>query len=223
MSFQEYPDREMMMISLANTLAGELNSCLMRHEHASFAVPGGSTPAPLFDVLADVDLDWARVHVMLTDERWVPEDHKRSNTKLLKRHLLQGRAAAAQYVPLRADTETPEEALDGLAEAIRPEMPISVMLLGMGTDMHTASLFPGAENLDEALAADAPPLMAMRGGGAEEPRITLTAPVLRGAMSVHVVIAGPEKRAAIEKARKLSPREAPIRLVLDQAVIHWAE
>lgn len=223
MNLVEYPDREMMMISLANKLTGQLNSCLMRHEWASFAVPGGSTPAPMFDVLAEVDLDWSRVHVMLTDERWVPEDHKRSNTALLKRHLLQGRAAAARYIPLRADTETPEEAIDGLAEAILPEMPISVMLLGMGTDMHTASLFPGADNLEAALASDAPPLMAMRGGGAEEPRITLTAPVLKGAMDVHVLIAGPEKREAIEKARTLTPAEAPISLVLGQATIHWAE
>lgn len=223
MNFIEYPDREMMMINLANKLAGELNSYLMRHDTASFAVPGGSTPAPMFDVLAEADLDWDRVRVMLTDERWVPEDHKRSNTGLLRRHLLQGRAAAAMYVPLRADTETPEEAIDDLAGAVRGEMPISVMLLGMGTDMHTASLFPGADNLAEALAADAPPLLAMRGGGAPEPRITLTAPVLKGALSVHVLIAGAEKRVALEKAQAMKPEEAPIALVLDQANVHWAE
>lgn len=223
MKLLEYPDRDMLMIDLANSLAGELNSCLQRHDHASFAVPGGSTPAPMFDVLAEASLDWSRVRVMLTDERWVPEDHKRSNTGLLRRHLLQGRAAAAQYVPLRADTDTPEEAIDGLADAIRPEMPISVMLLGMGTDMHTASLFPGADRLAAALASNAPPLMAMRGGGAEEPRISLTAPVLRGAMSVHVLIAGAEKREAIEKAQRMKPEDAPIALVLDQATVHWAE
>jgi len=222
-NFIEYPDREMMMINLANKLAGELNSYLMRHDTASFAVPGGSTPAPMFDVLAEADLDWDRVRVMLTDERWVPEDHKRSNTALLRRHLLQGRAAAATHVPLRADTETPEEAIEDLAEAVRAELPVSVMLLGMGTDMHTASLFPGADNLADALASDAPPLMAMRGGGAPEPRITLTAPVLKGALSVHVLIAGAEKRAALEKAQAMKPEEAPIALVLDQANVHWAE
>jgi len=223
MNFIEYPDREMMMINLANKLAGELNSFLMRHDTASFAVPGGSTPAPMFDVLAEADLDWDRVHVMLTDERWVPEDHKRSNTRLLRRHLLQGRAAAATHVPLRADAETPEDAIDALAEGVRAELPVAVMLLGMGTDMHTASLFPGADNLAEALAADAPPLMAMRGGGAPEPRITLTAPVLKGALSVHVLIAGAEKRAALEKAQAMKPEEAPIALVLGQANVHWAE
>ncbi|MDJ1009628.1 MAG: 6-phosphogluconolactonase [Paracoccaceae bacterium] len=222
MKLVEYPDREMMMMDLANTLAGELNSCLMRHDHASFAVPGGSTPGPMFDVLSGAHLDWARVHVMLTDERWVPEDHRRSNTGLLRRHLLQGRAAAAQYVPIRADTETPEEAIEALAEAIRPEMPVSVMLLGMGTDMHTASLFPGADRLADALAKDAPPLMAMRAPGAEEPRITLTAPVLTGAMSVHVLIAGADKRAALEQAQGLQPSEAPIALVLKDATVHWA-
>lgn len=223
MNLVEYPDREMMMMGLADKLASALKTYLTAGESVSFAVPGGSTPAPMFDVLSGADLDWGRVHVLLTDERWLPEDHPRSNTGLLRRHLLQGRAAAARLLPLRADTDTPEEALDELSDAIAPHLPVSVMLLGMGTDMHTASLFPGADNLEAALASDAPPLMAMRAPGAPEPRITLTAPVLRGAMDVHVLIAGPDKRAALEKARTMTPVEAPIALVLGQATIHWAE
>ena len=63
----------------------------------------------------------------------------------------------------------------------------------------------------------------MRAEGAPEPRVTLTAPVLRAAVRVHVMITGAEKRAAIEKAAGLPPQEAPIRAVLDQAVVHWAE
>lgn len=222
MELIEYPDAEMMMMELADTLAGELKNCLLVHDHASFAVPGGTTPGPIFDSLCGVDLDWSRVHVLLTDERWVPETSERSNTRLLKERLLTGRAADAVYVPLYADAETPEEKLPELAEALTPELPISVMLLGMGADMHTASIFPGADRLDHALHGD-DRLVAMRAPGAPEPRITLSAKVLRSAMSRHLVIIGSEKRAALEKARGLRAEVAPVAAILNGTTVHWAE
>jgi 6-phosphogluconolactonase len=223
MKFVEYPDREMMMINLAHQLAGELNNTLMAHERATFAVPGGTTPGPVFDALSGADLHWDRISVLLTDERWVPEDHGRSNTRLVRKRLLTSRAAMAELVPLYADTETPEEVIDQLAEGVRKVLPISVLLLGMGGDAHIASLFPGADNLEAALASDAPPLMAMRAEGAGEPRITLTAPVLQSAMSTHIVITGPEKRATLERAKTADPKDAPVRAVWSEATVHWAE
>ena len=222
MKINEYPDSEMMMMDLADVLASELKNCLLVHDHASFAVPGGTTPGPIFDSLCAADLDWARVHVMLTDERWVPETSERSNTRLLRERLLVGRAAAAHYVPLYADAPTPEDKLPALAQALEPELPISVMLLGMGADMHTASIFPGADQLDHALHG-ADNLVAMRAPGAPEPRITLSAKVLKSAMSRHIVIIGAQKRAALEKARTLSPQEAPVAAILPGSIIHWAE
>ncbi len=224
MNLVEYPDQDLMMIDVANQLAGELNTCVMHHEAASFAVPGGTTPGPIFDVLCAADLEWDRVHVMLTDERWVPGDHERSNARLVRERLLTGRAAAARFLPFYTGHATPEEGLAGLAEAMAAELPISVLMLGMGTDMHTASLFPGADRLAEALDDHAPPLMAMRAPGAPEPRVTLTAPVLKGAMSTHIVITGAEKRAALERAQQSGdPMKAPILAVLNGATVHWAE
>lgn len=222
MKLMEYPDSEMMMLDLADTLASELKNCLLIHEHASFAVPGGTTPGPIFDSLCAVDLDWSRVHVMLTDERWVPETSERSNTRLLRERLLIEKAEAAQYIPLYADAGTPEEKLPELAAALTPELPISVMLLGMGADMHTASIFPGADQLDLALHGD-DRLVAMRAPGAPEPRITLSAKVLQAAMSRHIVIIGAEKRAALERARGLPPEQAPVAAVLNGSTVHWAE
>ncbi len=157
MKFIEYPDRELMMLSLANRIAGELGGFLRREGRASLCVPGGTTPGPIFDTLSGVDLDWAKVSVFLNDERWVAEDSPRSNTRLLRERLLVGHAAAATLVPLYAVAEAPEEALDLLAQGIAPHLPISVLLLGMGADMHTASLFPGADRLAEALSPMAPP------------------------------------------------------------------
>ena len=222
MNFIEYPDRDMLMIDLANQLAGELNACLMNHDHASFAVPGGTTPGPVFDTLSAADLHWDRIHVLLTDERWVPEESERSNTRLIRDRLLTGRAAMAQYVPLYAETETPEDAIEDLSANLAPELPISVLLLGMGADGHIASLFPGADNLDAALDDRAPPLMAMRAPGAPEPRITLTAPVLAAAMSTHILITGAEKRETLERARHANRREMPVRVVWGDATVHWA-
>jgi 6-phosphogluconolactonase len=212
-----------MMLSLADRIAGELGDFMRREGRASLCVPGGTTPGPVFDTLAGVDLDWARVAVFLNDERWVPEDSPRSNTRLLRERLLTGRAAAARLVPLFAPAPTPEDRLDELAEGLAPHLPISVLLLGMGADMHTASLFPGADRLDEALSDAAPPLMALRAEAAGEPRITLTAPVLKAAMNIHILITGADKRAAIERAAHLPPHEAPVRAVLSHATVHWAE
>jgi len=223
MKLETYPDREFLMLGLANVIAGQLAGFLRREGRASLCVPGGTTPGPIFDTLSGVDIDWSKVAVFLNDERWVGEDSPRSNTRLLRERLLRGKAAGAELVPLYAPAATPEEKLSDLAEGLRPHLPISVLLLGMGADMHTASLFPGADRLAEGLAPDAPLLLPMRAEAAGEPRITLTAPVLKGAMNIHILITGQEKRAALERALTLPPEEAPVRAVLDNATVHWAE
>ena len=222
MKIIDYPDDEMMAIDLANVLAGELTATLDHEDRALLVVPGGSTPGPIFDDLCDADLDWSRVDIMLSDERWVPEVHVRSNTRLISERLLTGRAARARYIPLYAKAETPEKVLPELESCIIPSLPISVLLLGMGADMHTASLFPGADQLAAALAKDAPVLVPMRGGGAPEPRVTLSARVLNDAMSKHLVITGEQKRAALERARGLPHSEAPIAAIMADLTVHWA-
>jgi 6-phosphogluconolactonase len=223
MKLEVYPDREMLMLGLANTIAGQLADFLRRDGHATLSVPGGTTPGPVFDTLSGVDIDWANVAVVLNDERWVPESSDRSNTRLLRQRLIRGRAAQARLIPLYAPAETPEEMLPALEDGLKPHLPISVLLLGMGVDMHTASLFPGADRLDDALSPSAPLLLPMRAEAAGEPRVTLTAPVLRGAFHTHILITGADKRAALDRAQTLTPIEAPVRAVLDNATVHWAE
>lgn len=220
MDLKEYPDSEMMMMQLADRLAGEISRCLTSHDVASVAVPGGGTPGPIFDTLSGADLQWDRVHVLLTDERRVPPDHERSNERLLRQRLLRDKAAAATFVRLVPDAET---SMETLSERIAPELPLSILLLGMGSDMHCASLFPGSPQLASALSQSAPPVMEVDAPEGLEPRVTLTGPVLRSAMSTHVVIIGGAKREALERARKLKPDEAPIAAVLGEATVHWAE
>ncbi len=221
MELVTYPDREMMMIDVANMMAGELRSALASNGTATLAVPGGTTPGPVFDNLCDVDLDWENVTVMLGDERCVPETSDRSNTRLLRERLLTGKAAAAKFVSFAIDPETD---LERLQEEVEAHLPLSLLLLGMGADMHTASLFPGAPELEAALADDAPAVVTMTPQDGLEPRVTLSGRVLKGAMSTHVLITGEEKRAALETAAKLhDAKAAPIRTVLHDATIHWAE
>lgn len=222
MKFIEYPDADMMMIDLANQIAGDLNAALLHEDRVCLAVPGGTTPGPLFDGLCAADLPWERVDVMLTDERWVPEDSPRSNTRLIKERLLVNRAAAARHLPLYAPAEKPEDVIAELEAMIAPELPIGVLLLGMGTDMHTASLFPGSDRLEDALDSNAPTLMPIRSDKTQEPRVTLTAPILDGALRKHIIITGAEKRAAFEAAQQSSPKDAPISAVLTGADVHWA-
>ena len=222
MRLQVYPTRAGLMAGLAEVIAGQLRDGLAAGP-MTLSVPGGTTPGPVFDALTGADLDWERVAVVLNDERWVGEDSPRSNTRLLRERLLRGHAAKAQLLPLYAPGLSPEAALGPLSRAIAPHLPVSVLLLGMGNDMHTASLFPGADRLAEALAPDAPVLMALRADAAGEPRITLTARVLQAARHIHILITGNDKRAALERAVQLTPLEAPIRMVLDQATVHWAE
>ncbi|SPJ22400.1 6-phosphogluconolactonase [Palleronia abyssalis] len=220
MEFVEYADTEMMMMQLADKLASEISKSLAVHDHASLAVPGGSTPGPVFDTLSGANLHWDRVHVLLTDERMVPPDHERSNERLLHDRLLRDKAAAAQFIRLIPGAGV---SMDDLTNRIAPELPLSILLLGMGSDMHCASLFPGSPQLADALSSKAPPVMQVDAPEGLEPRVTLTGPVLRGALSTHVVITGDEKRAAIEKAARLKPEDAPIALVLGDATVHWAK
>ena len=100
MEFVEYPDRDLLVMSLANNLAGDLRNALSNQERVSFVVPGGTTPGPVFDMLCAADIDWDRVDLMLSDERWVPNVSDRSNTRLLEQRMLVNQAVKAHLLPL---------------------------------------------------------------------------------------------------------------------------
>ncbi|GAB4309254.1 MAG: 6-phosphogluconolactonase [Roseovarius sp.] len=222
MEWIDYPDADLMAMHLANRLAGELTAVLEHKERALFVVPGGTTPGPVFDILCDADLDWSRVDVCLSDERWLPAVHVRSNARLVRERLLVGRARQARFLPLYVPDRAPEEVLAELEAAIVPALPINVCLLGMGTDMHVASLIPGAEGLETAFGPDAPVLVAIRAPSVPEPRVSLSARVLRDSLALHLVITGAAKKAALERARALDPLQAPVAALLDEAMVHWA-
>ena len=213
----EHADRAAQAAALAKAAADDLRAALTARGRARLAVPGGTTPGPFLTALGGADLPWERVAVTLTDERWVATSSDRSNQRLLGRTLFAGAAAAAEFVPLYGATHDPADSIDAIRVALeRIALPLDVIVLGMGEDMHTASLFPGADKLAAALKADAPCAVAIRAPGAEEPRVTLTAPVIRDAGRAYVLMQGAAKRAALEKAASAPVADAPVRVALDR-------
>jgi 6-phosphogluconolactonase len=219
--FVEYKDRDVLAQGLAALVAGQLAAALADQGHATLVVPGGTTPGPFLRVLSGAAIDWQYLRVMLSDERLVPETSERSNTRLLRETLLQGPAAAAEFIPF-VTKGSPRE------DAIKAALPIDVCVLGMGADMHTASLFPEADRLDEALDPECMSvLLPLHAEGAPEPRLTLTAPVLRAATKTHILITGRQKKRAFEVAEQHgATARAPIRAILtgpSDVTVHYAD
>ncbi len=221
MNIQEYASRDALIAGVAQDLLVDLKAELGKRESVTFVVPGGTTPGPIFDILSKADIDWSRVHVLLSDERWVPDDHDRSNAKLLRERLLVAQANAAKFTPFFVADVDVAQACSDVSTALAADLPVAVSMLGMGADMHTASLFPKANGLDAALSADAQMLCPIQAEGQEQ-RVTLSASVLNGASAKHIVIFGDDKRSALNVAQTASPQEAPVAAVLNETKVHWA-
>ncbi|MDA4847569.1 6-phosphogluconolactonase [Hoeflea poritis] len=227
--FNNYANRQALAAALSADIAGALQTAIMRDGAAVLAVSGGSTPRNMFQALSRTDIDWSKVIVTLVDERFVPPSHERSNHRLVATHLLQNEAAFAQFIPLYCEGFSPEEAANEAASKIDAlEKPIDIAVLGLGTDGHTASWFPGSPELAAATDPEQEKtVMAIEAPGIPEPRLTLTQPVLHGAESVILHIEGTEKRDVLEAALEPGPVEAlPVRAILRETKrplqVYWA-
>lgn len=215
-----FPDAETLAHALATQVAERLRARCIRDGAAALAVSGGRTPARFLEVLSAAPLAWDKVTVTLVDERWVPESSPRSNAALVRRHLLQGAAAAAHFLPLYWGAETPEAGLAEISQAAaRLPLPFACVVLGMGDDGHTASFFPAGEGLEAAVRPDTRDLIAVvRAPAAGEPRVTFTLPPLLAADQIFLHIEGPAKRAVLATALGEGPiADMPIRAVLRAA------
>lgn len=219
--------------AVAHLVAEAVREACRARGRAGLVLSGGSTPVPVYERLAAMTLPWQEVTLTLADERRVPPDHAASNEGLIRRTLHRGPAAAARFIGL----ETPGADAAQAERAARERLavfpwPADIVLLGMGEDGHTASLFPGAAALARALAPPAgeraivlvpdplPP-------DAPFPRLTLTLPALLDARRILLLLAGEKKRAVLAQALEDDDMtKMPVRTILRQShvpvEIHWA-
>lgn len=205
--------------NFAGKIADALRQGIAANGKASLVVSGGRTPLDLFIQLTRQELDWSNVVITLADERWVGPDNGASNEKLVRDNLLQGFAASATFISLKNEATSPFEGAAETEEALKAlPRPIDVVILGMGDDGHTASLFPGATNLAAALALDSGrSCIGMTPLTAPLDRITLTLPVLLDSRNIYLHLMGEAKREVYERAEKGSDvNEMPVRAVLNQ-------
>jgi 6-phosphogluconolactonase len=226
-TWHEFASREELAGALASVVADVLRAAIEKRGNALFAVSGGNTPGMFFRELSRQELDWDNVTVTLVDERFVPEDSPRSNARLVRENLLQGKAAAARFAGLFSDASTVEDAAESAGKRLsRPSLPLDAVILGMGTDGHTASFFPDAGNLESLLDLSAgaivAPVHAASGG---EPRLTLTLARILEAGFVALHIEGAEKRHVLEAALG-GEAHLPVGAVLERAPqpvqVFWA-
>jgi 6-phosphogluconolactonase len=215
--------------ALAEQLVATLQQGLATHGAASLALPGGRTPLPLFKALKDAPLDWSRVALTLTDERWVPESDPGSNAALLRSSLLSGRAGAARFVPLYDGSPTAEGASAGVWRGLQSlRRPFEAVVLGMGEDGHFASLFPGNAELTAALDPYArPACVAMQAPAAPVERLSLNLAALRQARRLFVLITGKAKQDLLLQAcRRDASGEWPVCALLSLRhpliEVYWA-
>jgi 6-phosphogluconolactonase len=225
--WNEFADREALAETLAKRIAGLLAAAIERRGSALLAVSGGTTPARLFEALSAEPIAWDRVTVTLVDERFVPPSSPRSNAALVTTKLLQGKAAAARFLPLFRKSETLKEAAaDGDRAVAALPQPFDAVILGMGGDGHTASFFPDALELPALLDPEnSLALMPVHADSAGEPRLTLSLPRIVAARFLALHIEGDDKRATFDRAIGEGP-ELPIRAVLDASPrpveVFWA-
>lgn len=226
-AMQSYDSRSEASAALAVEVAERLEAGIAARGRAALAVAGGSSPVELFERLSETALDWSSVSVVATDERWVASTDEQSNEGLFRRRLIRDQAAAANLVSLYQAGRTPTGSLSVVTRRLA-EMPstFDAVVLGMGTDGHTASLFPDATNIDAMLASPADCVVPVFDDDRIE-RISLGPTRLLATRALYLLFFGDDKRAVYERALDDGPSaELPVRAVLHQmrvaATAYWA-
>ncbi len=227
MNVRVFDDKQELAEAAARDFAERARTAIQGSSRFTVALAGGSTPEATYEALASEyagELDWSRVHVFFGDERSVPPDDEDSNYRMANEALL-SRVSPGSVHRMRGELP-PEEAAEGYEKELRdffgaldgpPEF--DLVLLGIGGDGHTASLFPNTGALDVTdrwAAANPVPKL-------DTTRITLTLPVLNAARAVNFLVAGDDKAETLAEILQgnASPREYPSKLVEPAGELNW--
>ncbi len=229
--FHLFTDRQLLSSALADSIANLLSDGISQKGRASLAVSGGSTPVQLFKSLSVIDIPWDKVDIFLVDERWVAPTDTDSNENLVRTHLLQNNATAAHFSGMKNSAATASEGEAVCKENLQKiHRPFNVLVLGMGSDGHTASLFSGAVKLAMATDMNSGEIcIGIAPVTAPHERMTLTLPEILASKQIFLHITGKDKKAVLEHALETGTKEEmPIRYVLQQSQkenfhIYWAE
>lgn len=216
----------------ASRLAADLADAVSARGTALFAGPGGSTPASIYERLAQTGLDWSKVSVTLIDERYVPETSPDSNARLIRDVLLQGPAAAARFIPLYRPAVTVDRAAaEAAADLSSAGGRLDTVLLGMGEDGHICSMFPNSPTLKTLLTPGLKPTVlgvppGRDGAAPTIERLSMNLAYLMQAGRVILALKGRVKREVYEREAGGDPRIQPIAALLANAVpleVLWTE
>jgi 6-phosphogluconolactonase len=222
-----FETREAASVAAAKRITDALRRRLDAQQAASLVVSGGTSPTRCFAELSVQDIDWSRVGVLPSDDRWVPADHEDSNEKLIREKLLVEKAAAAELLPFYAPGMSVEERCHELDKDIRSvPFPFACSMLGMGADGHFASLFPDADNLATGLDLESTTLcLPIETQASPYSRVSLTLAALSRSDEIVLLFFGEDKRAVYEDARNGNDQFPVSRLLLQKrAPVHtyWA-
>lgn len=224
-------DPDAVVAETAERVAGVLRSAVAARGYATFALAGGRTPQALYRRLAappyDCQIPWESVRLFLGDERWVPADHEDSNQRMVRESLLRGLPVPPAFHPMSTEGMEPVQAAEAYQACLAREVPeveaglprLDLILLGIGDDGHTASLFPETGILQEGQRSVAAVFVPKLGSW----RLSITFPVLNAARHVLFLVVGADKAAVLARVLEAGPRSQwPASLVQPRdGVLEW--
>jgi 6-phosphogluconolactonase len=221
LQLKQFENTSVLDATLADEVSQRLRQAIATEGKASLVLSGGRTPMGFFHQLSQQSLDWSKVVVTLADERWVENDDKDSNEKLVRENLLINEAQNAQFLALKNASETAVDGESELEAELADFGQFTVVILGMGDDGHTASLFPEAVALEAGLdMSSGRNCIAVTPTAAPHERMSLTLPRLLDSQCLIIHISGANKHKVLEQALAgEDAKQLPIRAILQQSVV----